>query len=175
MTVYRDFDTPDAFTTAALGRPGQRVFLIQVRGEGEVVTLKCEKQQVAAIAHFVRELLADLPDGDMPLPDALDLIPLPHGTGAGDAAFDFVVGPIGVAYDRDLDRVVVQLDEMVPLDENGEPDPDVVAGRVRGLITRGQALAFCDHADDVVAAGRPNCRWCGFPIDPDGHPCPRMN
>jgi hypothetical protein len=26
-----------------------------------------------------------------------------------------------------------------------------------------------------VAAGRPNCRWCGFPIDPDGHPCPRMN
>ena len=34
MTVYRDFDTPDAFTTAALGRPGQRVFLIQVRGEG---------------------------------------------------------------------------------------------------------------------------------------------
>jgi len=172
MTTYRDFDTPDSFTTAALGRPGQRIFLIQVRGEGEVVTLKCEKQQVAAIAHFVRELLADLPDGDAPLPDALDIIP-PRGNDAG--SFDFVVGPIGVAYDRELDRVVIQLDEMVPLDENGEPDPDVVVGRVRGLITRGQALAFCDHADEVVAAGRPNCRWSGFPIDPDGHPCPRMN
>ena len=174
MTVDLDCDTPDAFTTAALGRPGQRIFLIQVRGEGAVVTLKCEKQQVAAIAHYVRELLADLPDGDVPLPDALDLVPL-DTAGATDDPFDFVVGPIGVAYDRDLDRVVVQLDEMVPLDENGEPDPDVVAGRVRGLITRGQALAFCDHAEDVVAAGRPNCRWCGFPIDPDGHPCPRMN
>jgi len=172
MTTYRDFDTPDSFTTAALGRPGQRIFLIQVRGDGAVVTLKCEKQQVAAIAHFVRELLADLPDGDMPLPDALDIIP--PSTNEPDS-FDFIVGPIGVAYDRELDRVVIQLDEMVPLDENGEPDPDVVAGRVRGLITRGQALAFCDHADDVVAAGRPNCRWCGFPIDPDGHPCPRMN
>lgn len=172
MTTYRDFDTPDSFTTAALGRPGQRIFLIQVRAEGEVVTLKCEKQQVAAIAHFVRELLADLPDGDTPLPDALDIIP-PRGNGA--ESFDFVVGPIGVAYDREIDRVVIQLDEMVPLDENGEPDPDVVAGRVRGLITRGQALAFCDHADEVVASGRPNCRWCGFPIDPDGHPCPRMN
>lgn len=172
MTTYRDFDAPDAFTTAALGRPGQRIFLIQVRGEGTVITLKCEKQQVAAIAHFVRELLSDLPDGDVPLPSALDIIP-PRGTDP--EAFDFVVGPIGVAYDRELDRVVIQLDEMVPLDENGEPDPDVVAGRVRGLITRGQALAFCDHADDVVAAGRPNCRWCGYPIDPDGHPCPRMN
>lgn len=138
MTVYRDFDTPDAFTTAALGRPGQRIFLIQVRGEGEVVTLKCEKQQVAAIAHFVRELLADLPDGDVPLPDALDLIPLAQGASASAGTFDFVVGPIGVAYDRDIDRVVVQLDEMVPLDENGEPDPDIVAGRVRGLITRGR-------------------------------------
>ncbi|MEY2627434.1 MAG: hypothetical protein RJB08_1193 [Actinomycetota bacterium] len=172
MTTYRDFDTPDAFTTAALGRPGQRVFLIQVRGEGEVITLKCEKQQVAAIAHFVRELLEDLPVDDMPLPDSLDILPV---NGSDEGAFDFTVGPIGVAYDRELDRVVIQLDEMVPLDENDEPDRDIVAGRVRGLITRGQALAFCDHADDVVSAGRPNCRWCGYPIDPDGHPCPRMN
>lgn len=172
MTTYRDFDSPDAFTTAALGQPGQRVFLIQVRGEGDVITLKCEKQQVAAIAHFIRDLLADLPGDSIPLPDALDLVP---PAGNSDDRFDFIVGPIGVAYDRDLDRIVVQLDEMVPLDENGEPDPEIVAGRVRGLITRGQALAFCDHADDVVAAGRPNCRWCGFPINPDGHPCPRMN
>lgn len=172
MTTYRDFDTPDAFTTAALGRPGQRVFLIQVRGEGEILTLKCEKQQVAAIAHYVRELLADLPDQDTPFPDALDLV---HTSAVESGEFDFVVGPIGVAYDRELDRIVVQLDEMVPLNEEGEPDPDVVAGRVRGMITRGQALAFCDQAEDIIAAGRPNCRWCGYPIDPDGHPCPRMN
>jgi uncharacterized repeat protein (TIGR03847 family) len=172
MTTYRDFDTPDAFTTAALGRPGQRVFLIQVRGEGEIVTLKCEKQQVAAIAHYVRELLDDLPAQDTPFPDALDLVNTSQIQGG---EFDFVVGPIGVAYDRELDRFVIQLDEMVPLDEDGEPDPDIVAGRVRGMITRGQALAFCDQAEDIIAAGRPNCRWCGYPIDPDGHPCPRMN
>jgi hypothetical protein len=27
----------------------------------------------------------------------------------------------------------------------------------------------------VVEAGRPNCRWCGLPMNIDGHPCPRMN
>ena len=168
MSTYRDFDSPDAFTTAAIGRPGERIFLLQVRGEGEVITLKCEKQQVAAIAHYVRELLEDLPDSkDAPLPEALALAP--HRD------FDFIVGPIGVAYDRELDRIVVHLDEMVELDENGEPDPDVVVSRVRGLLTRAQAQAFCDHADDVVSAGRPNCRWCGLPMNPDGHPCPRMN
>ena len=29
--------------------------------------------------------------------------------------------------------------------------------------------------DGVVEAGRPACQWCAFPIDPDGHDCPRMN
>ena len=99
MTTYRDFDTPDAFTTAALGRPGQRVFLIQVRGEGEIITLKCEKQQVAAIAHFVRELLDDLPADVLPFPDALDIVPV---DGDADDSFAFIVGPIGVAYDLSL-------------------------------------------------------------------------
>jgi uncharacterized repeat protein (TIGR03847 family) len=42
-------------------------------------------------------------------------------------------------------------------------------------VKRSQAAAFCDRAEQVVAAGRPNCQWCDLPIDPDGHPCPRMN
>ena len=149
MTTYRDFDSPDAFTTTAVGRPGERTFLIQVRGEGESITVKCEKSQVAAIAHYVRELLSDLPvSKEAPLPEALSVSPNP------DVAF--IVGPIGVAYDRELDRIVIHLDEMVDLDEEGEPLDDVVASRIRGFLTRAQALAFCDHADDVVEAGRPN-------------------
>jgi len=42
-------------------------------------------------------------------------------------------------------------------------------------ITRSVAAVFCARAKEIVAAGRPSCRWCGRPIDPDGHPCPRMN
>ena len=47
--------------------------------------------------------------------------------------------------------------------------------RVRIHISRGQAAAFCEHADDVVAAGRPTCLFCGRPVNVDGHACPRMN
>lgn len=155
MTTYRDFDDPDAFTTTAIGRPGERTFLIQVRGEGETITVKCEKSQVAAIAHYVRELLADLPDSkDAPLPEALSVSP------NSDVAF--IVGPIGVAYDRELDRIVIHLDEMVDLDEEGEPLDDVVASRIRGFLTRAQALAFCDHADNVVEAGDPIAAGVGY-------------
>jgi uncharacterized repeat protein (TIGR03847 family) len=89
----------------------------------------------------------------------------------------FVLGPIGLGYDRDNDRVLVQLEEIVPTDEEGEPDPDAVEdrGHLRVFLTRGQAAALCAHTESIVAAGRPACQWCGNPIDPDGHPCPRMN
>ena len=59
----------------------------------------------------------------------------------------FVLGPIGLGYDRDNDRVLVQLEEVVPVDEEGEPDPEAVEdrGHVRVFLTRGQAAAFCSH------------------------------
>lgn len=167
MVVFYEFDEVTAFTVGTVGRPGERTFLLQARADGRRVTVKCEKQQTAAIVQYLRRVLADLPPAeDRPISGALELRePL-------EAAF--VLGPIGLGYDRANDRVLIQLDEAGEVDENGEPLDDD-RGHVRLYLSRGQAAAFCDHADRVVEAGRPTCQWCGFPIDPDGHPCPRMN
>ncbi len=170
MGVYYDFDEVDAFTVGAVGRPGQRLFMFQARRGRERVTVKCEKQQAAAIADYLRKLLHDLPPpDDRPMPGALEL------TEPVEAAF--VLGPIGLGYDRSADRVVLQLDEFVPVDDEGEPDSEAVDGRsrVRVFLTRGQVAALCDQAEGLVAAGRPPCMWCNLPMDPDGHICPRMN
>jgi uncharacterized repeat protein (TIGR03847 family) len=170
MSVYFDFDAVDGFSVGTVGRPGQRTFLIQARHGHQRVTIKCEKQQAAAIAQYLRNVLSDLPPADeRPLDAALEL------TEPVDVAF--VLGPVGLGYERAADRVLVQLDEIVPVDSEGEPDPDALddRGRVRVLLTRGQVEAFCEQTDRLMAAGRPPCRWCGFPIDPDGHRCPRMN
>ena len=35
--------------------------------------------------------------------------------------------------------------------------------------------AMARRAGEVVAAGRPPCRLCGRPLDPDGHVCPTSN
>ena len=88
-----------------------------------------------------------------------------------------MLGPIGLGYDRGNDRVLVQLEELVASDADEEEEVEAPEdrGHIRLYVTRSQAAAFCDHADEVVAAGRPSCMWCGLPIDPDGHPCPRMN
>ncbi|MEK7411561.1 MAG: DUF3090 family protein [Actinomycetota bacterium] len=62
MSVFYDFDKASAFTTGALGVPGERIFLLQVRADNRRVTLKCEKQQIAAISQYLRQLLADAPE-----------------------------------------------------------------------------------------------------------------
>jgi hypothetical protein len=36
-------------------------------------------------------------------------------------------------------------------------------------------LALARHGATVAARGRPKCRYCGNPIDPQGHMCPAMN
>ncbi len=168
MTVFYEFDEVDAFTVGTQGRPGERTFFLQARGDGQRVTLKCEKQQAAAIAEYLRKVLSDLPPAeDKPLPSALDLVePV-------DAAF--VLGPVGLGYDRASDRVLIQLEEVGEVDEEGEFIDDDSRGHVRVFVNRGQALAFCEHADGVIGAGRPSCTWCSNPMDPDGHACPRMN
>jgi uncharacterized repeat protein (TIGR03847 family) len=170
MGVYYDFDEVDAFTVGAVGDPGSRVFYLQARRGTTRVTVKCEKQQASAIAQYVRRVLTDLPEPtDKPIAAAMELTP------PVDASF--VLGPVGLGYDRTTDRVLVQLEEVLELDENGDPieDEDTDRGHLRVFLTRGQAAAFCEHTDAIVSAGRPACRWCSLPINPDGHVCPRMN
>jgi uncharacterized repeat protein (TIGR03847 family) len=170
MGLFFEFDRVDAFTVGAVGQPGQRTFLLQTRADGQRVTIKCEKQQAAAIAQYLRRVLSDLPPpSDRPMPAAMEL--------AEPVEPVFVLGPIGLGYDRDGDRVLVQLEEMVDVDAEGEPEPEQVEdrGHLRVFLNRSQASAFCDHCDSIVAAGRPTCRWCGGPMDPEGHACPRMN
>ena len=167
MSTYFESDDVDAFTTAAIGEPGSRTFYLQIRSQGRHITMKCEKQQVAALSQYIRQLLADAPDvRERPLDDAMQMS-TPNDV-------EFVVGTVGIAYDPRSDQMVIQIDEMRDDEAFTEGEDDEV-GRVRIYISRGQAAAFCEHADDVVAAGRPACIFCGRPKNVDGHACPRMN
>ncbi|MGE0879699.1 MAG: DUF3090 family protein [Acidimicrobiia bacterium] len=172
------YEDADVFTTGTVGRPGQRVFYLQLRRGGASIALKVEKQQVAAMAQYFEELMSDLAaPTELPHPDSLRL--------AEPVFSAWTVGPIGVAYEPAIDRVVVALEELVLTDatedddmtigedETDDPDDGRATGRV--MLTRAQVVAFVEHARQIVAGGRPICRFCGRPMDPDGHPCPRMN
>jgi uncharacterized repeat protein (TIGR03847 family) len=166
MSVFFEFDSTDAFTTGALGEPGKRTFVLQLRAEGQRITIKCEKEQVAAMSEYLRKLLADAPDvSNGPINEAMQLsMPIEP---------EFVLGTVGLAYDNTRDRLVIQLDEIEVDAESEMVEQDI--SRIRALITRGQAAAFCKRADEIVSSGRPTCVFCGRPINKDGHLCPRMN
>jgi uncharacterized repeat protein (TIGR03847 family) len=167
MSVFYEFEDVDAFTTGAIGQPGARTFFLQARHGRQRVAVKCEKQQVTAIIQYLERVLNDLPPPeDKPMAGALEL--------AQPVEQVFVLGPIGLGYDRSTDRLIVQLEEVGAYDEEGE-ELEGRDGHIRLYVTRAQAASFCEHAHKVVAAGRPDCQWCSNPIDPDGHACPRMN
>lgn len=176
MASYYDFENADAFATGAIGRPGERTFYMQVRAEGQTVSVKCEKQQVAALAEYLRGMLADMPDTG-------DVTDTSSATLQSPVEQDFVLGSVGLGVDRPNMRMVVQLEEMVIVDEDDEDifdlldddEEDVDTTVVRVLLTPAQARAFCDTADLFINAGRAICKWCGSPVDPAGHACPKFN
>jgi len=172
MTGPIELDPVTRITAAATGEPGQRTFYLQARDDDTVVSLLLEKQQVAMLSLHVDELLdriggapADNDPAD-PDPSLLDLeepvVPA------------FRVGQIGLGYDEARDLVLLQCEEFVPSDEDAEPvlaDP----GQVRLWATRGQVYALARRGEREVAGGRPTCRMCGEPLEPEGHFCPRSN
>jgi len=177
MGFYYDFEDADGFATGAIGRPGERTFYVQIRGEGRTISVKCEKQQVAALSEYLRNMLADMPDVSGSTDSSTATLQSP-------VEQDFVLGSVGLGVDRSNMRMVVQLEEMILVDEDDDDvfdlldesdeddDPSTV---VRVLLTPSQARAFCDTADLFITAGREECKWCGSPKDPTGHACPRFN
>lgn len=176
MASYFDFENADAFATGAIGRPGERTFYVQVRADGQVISVKCEKGQVAAMAEYLRGMLADLPDTGSHIDTSSATLQSP-------VEQDFVLGSVGLGVDRPNMRMVIQLEEMVLVDENeedifdllDEEDDEADASVVRVLLTPAQARAFCETADLFVNAGRAICKWCAAPVDPAGHACPKFN
>jgi uncharacterized repeat protein (TIGR03847 family) len=160
MSASFEFVAPDHFTAGAVGPPGQRVFYLQSREKGTLVTLKSEKEQVRALAQYLAGLLDKLPAvGTATLKAPALLEPL-------DAAW--IVASIAVGYDEARDRILVVANELLE-DEEGD------AASARLLITRAQAAAFVKQAEVLMKAGREICHWCNQPKDPGGHVCARSN
>lgn len=173
---------PDRFVAGTVGQPGQRTFFLQARSAGRVTTVALEKAQVAVLAERVDELLDEVlrrSAGSAPVPAAAptggaDVEPL-------EAPIDeeFRVGTMSLAWDGDIDRVVIEcfaVDETDDAESELEDDDPEASGTVlRISLAPGQARAFAKRALAVVAAGRPPCPFCANPLDPEGHVCPRAN
>jgi uncharacterized repeat protein (TIGR03847 family) len=170
MPEVYDLNPITHITTGAVGEPGNRTFYLQAKEGHRLVTLLCEKQQIAAMAMGIEQLLEQIAQKD------------PALTGRGDEVLDvdmsldepleplFRVGQMGLGYDEDRNLLVLVAQELVP---EGEEASSASSARFWGTAAQMRTLAR--HAAQVVAAGRPTCPLCGAPMDPEGHFCPRRN
>jgi uncharacterized repeat protein (TIGR03847 family) len=162
-----DIPHPQRFTAGTVGEPGHRVFFLQVAAaDGRVVTLRCEKQQVGALAEHLARLVADLAEPDRAILDATDVAFVEPTDVA------WVLGRMGVAWDPAAAAMVLVCEELLDEQEAGE---DVEPSSVRLRLSLPQVVAFVDVARELLEAGRPPCYLCGLPMEPTGHPCPRLN
>lgn len=172
MSDSIELPAPDHFTAGTVGPPGRRVFFLQARDDGVLVTLKCEKQQVGALAEYLSGMLADLPEPDGSGVHEMELVEPVEPSWA--------IGSLAVAWDDGADRFLLVVEELIPQDEDLQDEEEEVAtetdrSAVRLRLTREQVASFILTARGLLASGRPPCPICGFPIDPGGHACPRSN
>lgn len=172
MSESFEFREATHFTAGAIGEPGSRVFYIQAGDGSQYVSVKVEKQQIVALAGFLRTVLDDLPTPDEPYASFVDLVE--------PALPEWVVGQIAVGVDESEAKVVIMVEELNFVDED-EPDDDDILGlnsmsaSLRVQISPAQAESFIATTDALMSGGRPPCRLCGQPEDPGGHACPRLN
>ena len=170
MPEVYDLNPVTRITAGAVGEPGQRTFYVQARQGSQSVTLLCEKQQVAALAMGIEQLLEQIAQKDPQLagrPDELLDVDMSLDEPLEPA---FRVGQMGLGYDEEHNLLVLVAQELLPEGENTEN-----ASSARFWGTPVQMRTMARHATQVVASGRPTCPLCGAPMDPEGHFCPRRN
>jgi uncharacterized repeat protein (TIGR03847 family) len=166
MSESFEFERPDFFTVGAVGKPGERVFYLQAREAGRLITLKCEKEQVRALAGYLSGLITKLGAPKGKVPAEMDLLPFAEPA--------WIVASMGVGYDEEHERIIVDAHELFEEEEEGQrAGEEPASARVR--ITREQAQAFAGRAKELMKGSRPTCLVCSAPMDPAGHICPRSN
>jgi uncharacterized repeat protein (TIGR03847 family) len=179
-----DLERVDRITAGAVGEPGERTFFLQARQGDRSVTILVEKEQVELLGTSILEILATVgrETGEGPPSEELGLEPPLEPL--------WRAGRLSIGYAEERDLMLLEIEELVdePEDEQDEaedepedetapvaetegPEPD----RVRLWATREQMFALARHGATVAERGRPRCRFCGNPIDPEGHMCPAMN
>src|SRR5438046_886785 len=115
-----EYDQPDRFVAGTIGEPGQRTFYLQASARGRVTSVALEKQQVAALAERVDELLDEVlrRSGGTAVPamapsDAEDSAPLDSPVSE-----EFRVGTMAIAWDDDAGMLLLEAHALV------ETDPD---------------------------------------------------
>ena len=176
--IVFEFHNPERFLIGTVGVPGEREFYLQIKGVSQgrnlLASFGLEKAQASALAQRCRQIIKEVsPNLEAPIAD-LAALETPVES-------EFSLGVMSISWtpqeelflfegqsmaDPETDEI---FEELVSDETPGAPA--IVRARLRGE----DLLMFARRAELVVSAGRQPCVFCGGPLNPGGHLCPRSN
>lgn len=161
------FTNPQRCVAGTIGEPGERAFFIQARSDNRVVSVALEKAQVQAVANRLEVMIAEVRKSNPLI--AIQSLPVDDAPLDTPVDEEFQVGAISLAWDEDQQLITLELYELEEDEEDAEGDVLEIN------FSLGVASSFINRSKALVNAGRVPCPFCGIPIDPRGHLCPRAN
>lgn len=173
-----EFARPERFLIGTVGVPGEREFFLQVKGTSNerkiLASFALEKAQAAALAERCRQMIKEVAP-NLNAPNG-DLAPLETPVEP-----EFTLGVMSLSWTPQEELFLFEGQSMTntinqevyeELVSDDFPDAPPIL-RVR--ITGEELLTFARRTELVVSAGRQPCVFCGGPVNPGGHLCPRSN
>jgi uncharacterized repeat protein (TIGR03847 family) len=176
-----EYDPPERFVTGTVGEPGQRTFFLQASARGRTTSVALEKAQATVLAERIEALLDEVvrrTAGEAPVPAVTPVHVDDSAPLSAPIEEEFRVGTMALAWDGEGERIVIEAQALTDSEEDEPPlvdDDEEGPALLRVRISGSAARAFVKRTLAVVAAGRPPCPFCGNPLDPEGHVCPRAN
>ena len=171
-----DFGRVSSLEAEAIGEPGQRTFRLRVSSGEHTASLWLEKEQLQALALALMRLLVQM--GQPEYIPAAGTAPKPLSPFPEQPSLDLKVGRLGLGLDQTEGNIVLFAYE----GEEGETEEEseqAEAEQADAVLACRAAPAQCRDLvamiEGIIASGRPLCRLCLAPIDPEGHVCARSN
>ena len=159
-----EFGPVQHLSADAVGQPGQRRFRLRAISQGGAYAFVwMEKEQLTAIGEAIETTLEHAEvDLDPSGPRGLDpVFPL-----QANVDLDVRGGRLSLGLNEETRHIVV-----VAAEGASEAEGEAISIEFDFEAARHLRVQITE----VVAAGRPPCPFCGAPIDPEGHVCPRSN
>lgn len=161
-----EFESLERFVAGTVGQPGERAFFIQARDGSRLVTVAVEKLQVAALAERLEIIIKEFRKNDSSvqlLTNETDDAPLELPIEP-----EFEVGSISISWDESKKLMSIEFLEI----DTGEIE---TLNSLQVQMDIAMCNSFIKRSKALISAGRLPCPFCGIPIDPQGHLCPRAN
>ena len=173
MREVHEFNFPERFLAGTVGMPGERTFFLQAVDGRRNVAVSLEKSQLNLLSERIVALLKEIKIGKAqdfsrkgrPIPNLITPF-----------SEEFRVGALSLTWNPQARELIIEAQageesEIIEMEEGAENGPALL----RVTISVADALTFALDAFALIGAGRPPCQFCGAPLDPQGHLCPRAN